>query len=70
MLADLNVIDSPAQNLRGVFDLMPVATADDWATVADAPRRDAGSDSTGYRQSLRAAAARTARCPPVARSRR
>jgi len=33
-LADLNVIASPLQGLRDVLDLMPTATADDWATIA------------------------------------
>ncbi|GAA1950510.1 DUF885 domain-containing protein [Microbacterium deminutum] len=33
-LRDLNVISSPAQNIRSVFDLMPTATADDWEVVA------------------------------------
>ncbi|MDN4615424.1 DUF885 domain-containing protein [Leifsonia sp. F6_8S_P_1B] len=31
---DLNVIASPAQELRDIFDLVPTATADDWANVA------------------------------------
>ena len=30
----LNVIDSPVQDVRGVFDLMATDTADDWATIA------------------------------------
>ena len=57
VLADLNVIDSPAQNLRGVFDLMPGATAADWATVAT---RLAAIPAAlaGYRQSLETAAGR------------
>ncbi|HYP73791.1 MAG TPA: DUF885 domain-containing protein, partial [Microbacterium sp.] len=33
-LRDLNVIASPAQELRSVFDLMPTDTADDWAVVS------------------------------------
>lgn len=33
-LRDLNVIASPAQNIRSVFDLMPTATADDWVVVS------------------------------------
>ena len=33
-LADLNTIDSPLQDVRSTFDLMPVATEDDWATIA------------------------------------
>lgn len=32
--ADLNVIASPLQNVRDVFDLMPTATTDDWANIA------------------------------------
>ena len=33
-LADLNVIASPVQNLRDVFDLMPTDTVNDWETIA------------------------------------
>jgi uncharacterized protein (DUF885 family) len=33
-LRDLNVIDSPSQHIREVYDLMPTATADDWSVVA------------------------------------
>ncbi|WP_414937285.1 DUF885 domain-containing protein [Amycolatopsis sp. cmx-11-51] len=33
-IAELNVIESPAQNLRMVFDLMPAETESDWATIA------------------------------------
>ncbi|WP_166864421.1 DUF885 domain-containing protein [Salinibacterium sp. ZJ70] len=33
-LRDLNVIASPAQDIRDAFDLMPTDTADDWATIA------------------------------------
>lgn len=32
--ASLNVIESPVQHLRMVFDLMPTETASDWATIA------------------------------------
>jgi len=32
---DLNNLASPAQNIRGVLDLMPTATADDWAVIAE-----------------------------------
>ena len=32
--ASLNVIASPVQHIRQVFDLMPTKTADDWTTVA------------------------------------
>ncbi|MGL4744375.1 MAG: DUF885 domain-containing protein, partial [Dermatophilaceae bacterium] len=31
---ELNVIASPVQSCRDVFDLMPTATDDDWATIA------------------------------------
>ncbi|MFB2599832.1 DUF885 domain-containing protein [Herbiconiux sp. P17] len=33
-LRDLNVIDSPSQHIREVYDLMPTATTDDWSVVA------------------------------------
>ena len=33
-LRDLNVIDSPSQHIREVFDLMPTASVDDWSVVA------------------------------------
>lgn len=33
-LRDLNVIDSHAQNIRAVFDLMPTATTEDWSVIA------------------------------------
>ncbi len=32
---DVNVIASPAQGIRDVFDLMPTATEADWATIAE-----------------------------------
>ncbi|MGN7188890.1 DUF885 domain-containing protein [Microbacterium enclense] len=34
-LRDLNVIASPAQDIRSTFDLMPTATIDDWATISE-----------------------------------
>ncbi|KJL18900.1 hypothetical protein RL72_03373 [Microbacterium azadirachtae] len=34
-LRDLNVIASAAQDVRQAFDLMPTATADDWAVIAE-----------------------------------
>ncbi|WP_284231924.1 DUF885 domain-containing protein [Arenivirga flava] len=34
-LRDLNVIASPAQDVRQIIDLMPQETPDDWAAVAD-----------------------------------
>ncbi|MFD6053023.1 DUF885 domain-containing protein [Agromyces sp. NPDC060279] len=33
-LRDLNVIASPAQEIREVFDLMPTASVDDWSRIA------------------------------------
>jgi uncharacterized protein (DUF885 family) len=33
-LRALNVIESPAQEIRNVLDLMPTATVDDWDTIA------------------------------------
>ena len=33
-LRDLNVIASPAQDIRSVFDLMPTSTVDDWSVVS------------------------------------
>ena len=32
-LMELNVLASPLQGVRGVFDLMPTASQDDWATI-------------------------------------
>jgi uncharacterized protein (DUF885 family) len=32
---DVNVIASPAQGLRDIFDLMPHASADDWGTISE-----------------------------------
>ncbi|TFD62904.1 DUF885 domain-containing protein [Cryobacterium suzukii] len=33
-LRDLNVIASPAQEIREIFDLMPTKTVDDWANIS------------------------------------
>ncbi|MDQ2797174.1 MAG: DUF885 domain-containing protein, partial [Actinomycetota bacterium] len=54
--AHLNNIASPLQEARDTFDLMPTATADDWATVA---RRLSAIPASlqGYAESLRSAAA-------------
>lgn len=53
-LGELNVIASPLQTMRDVFDLMPADTEEDWATIsrrlAQIPRRAAG-----YAEGLRAA---------------
>jgi uncharacterized protein (DUF885 family) len=49
---DLNVIASPAQSIRDVFDLSPTATKQDWENLA--ARMHAVHDSLdGYRRSLR-----------------
>lgn len=55
--AALNVIDSPVQNVRMVFDLMATATDDDWARIAGRLAAVPAS-LDGYQRSLRAAAAR------------
>ncbi|WP_431798664.1 DUF885 domain-containing protein [Microbacterium kunmingense] len=34
-LRDLNVIASPAQDIRAVFDLMPTDTAEDWSVISE-----------------------------------
>ncbi|MEA5456622.1 DUF885 domain-containing protein [Sinomonas sp. JGH33] len=55
-LGELNNIDSPAQHIRAVFDLMPTDTAEHWAHIAGrAANVPAAID--GYLTSLRAAAA-------------
>ncbi|MGD9621940.1 MAG: DUF885 domain-containing protein [Mycolicibacterium sp.] len=55
-LGELNVIASPLQTMRDVFDLMAVDTAEDWALIdrrlSQIPRRVAG-----YADGLRAAVA-------------
>jgi uncharacterized protein (DUF885 family) len=55
-IGELNVIDSPLQTMRDVFDLMPTDTADDWVVVdrrlATLPDR-----VPGYAQALRTAVA-------------
>lgn len=53
---ELNVIASPLQGVRDVFDLMPTATRDDWDVVA--ARLDAVPAAlAGYAASLRTSAA-------------
>ncbi|TFC29262.1 DUF885 domain-containing protein [Cryobacterium sp. TMT2-18-3] len=51
-LRDLNVIASPAQGIREVFDLMPTATVGDWDTVSARLRALPGAID-GYIQTLR-----------------
>jgi uncharacterized protein (DUF885 family) len=50
---DLNVIASPAQNVRDIFDLMPTESADDWAHVATR-LANVRAAVDGYVESLRA----------------
>ena len=51
-LRDLNVIASPAQDIRSVFDLMPTETIEDWSTVS--ARMSALPEAVaGYAQTLR-----------------
>jgi len=33
-VSSLNVIDSPVQDVRQIFDLLPTSTTEDWATIA------------------------------------
>ncbi len=52
-LRDLNVIASPPQDIRAVFDLMPTETAEDWSVIAT--RLGAIPDAVrGYIETLRA----------------
>ncbi|RAV15659.1 DUF885 domain-containing protein [Mycolicibacterium sp. GF69] len=55
-VGELNVIASPLQSMRDVFDLMPTETDDDWAVIgrrlSEVPERVAG-----YADALRAAVA-------------
>ncbi|MRG58519.1 DUF885 family protein [Agromyces sp. CFH 90414] len=56
-LRDLNVIASPSQDIRDVFDLMPTDTVDDWALVA-ARLRQVPTAIEGHVESLRLGAER------------
>jgi uncharacterized protein (DUF885 family) len=49
---DLNVIASPAQELRDIFDLMPTDTVDDWVNVATR-MHNLPAAMAGYIESLR-----------------
>ncbi|WP_189772177.1 DUF885 domain-containing protein [Streptomyces tauricus] len=55
--AALNVIESPVQLLRSVFDLMPTRTPADWAVIASRLAR-VPEAVTGIQEGLRYAAAR------------
>ncbi|MCL3862429.1 DUF885 domain-containing protein, partial [Actinotalea sp. K2] len=57
LLGELNVIASPVQALREVFDIMPTTTARDWQDVA-ARLAALPAAMAGYLESLRLAAAR------------
>jgi uncharacterized protein (DUF885 family) len=52
-LRDLNVIASPAQEIRESFDLMPTGTEADWATIAERLGNLPGAVA-GYIETLRA----------------
>jgi uncharacterized protein (DUF885 family) len=49
---DLNVIASPAQGLREIFDLMPTATETDWSHIAER-MHNLPAAMAGYIESLR-----------------
>jgi len=51
-LRDLNVIASPAQDIRATFDLMPTATIEDWATISERMKALPAAVE-GYVQTLR-----------------
>jgi uncharacterized protein (DUF885 family) len=51
-LRDLNVLASPAQEIRETFDLMPHATNGDWATIAEKLGNVPGAIA-GYIETLR-----------------
>lgn len=51
-LRDLNVIASPAQEIRSVFDLMPTDTVDDWSVVS-ARLKAVPAAIEGYIETLR-----------------
>lgn len=51
-LRDLNVIASPAQGIREIFDIMPTSTVDDWDDVSSRLKALPGAVS-GYIETLR-----------------
>ncbi|OBI77661.1 DUF885 domain-containing protein [Mycobacterium sp. E740] len=55
-VGELNVIASPLQSMRDVFDLMPTATDDDWAVI-DRRLSRVPDRVAGYADALRAAVA-------------
>jgi uncharacterized protein (DUF885 family) len=56
---NLNVIASPAQELREIFDLMPTATETDWAHIADR-MHNLPAAMEGYIETLRSGIAQNA----------
>ncbi|RWR20691.1 DUF885 domain-containing protein [Microbacterium enclense] len=56
-LRDVNVIASPAQDLRQAFDLMPTATVEDWSTISTRLKALPGAID-GYIATLREGIAR------------
>ncbi len=50
---DLNVIASPAQNLRDIFDIVPTASVEDWSHIATR-LRNLPTAMDGYIETLRA----------------
>ena len=52
-LRDLNVIASPAQDIRSAFDLMPTDTVEDWSVIAERLGGVSGAIE-GYIETLRA----------------
>lgn len=55
LTSELNVAASPLQYVRGVFDLMPTATEEDWRTIAARLAR-VPEALAGYRRSLASSA--------------
>ncbi len=62
-VGELNVIASPLQSMRDVFDLMPTVTEDDWRVISQRMSR-VPDRVAGYAESLRAAVA-SGRAPAV-----
>ena len=65
-LRDLNVIASPAQEIREVFDLMPTDSRDDWERIATRLGAVPARDRRLHRHAARRRAQR-ASCPPSGR---
>ncbi|GAA1849098.1 DUF885 domain-containing protein [Brevibacterium marinum] len=55
--SSLNVIESPLQSIRDVFDLMPTETAEDWETI-DTTMAAVPDSVAGYQESLSLAKSR------------